>query len=571
MSAGSVSSGRGKTRRDDAKETETWGQPFPLGGSLDQLSNHTRQFVMDSESPPYKPRPSMTKLDSMGSSMISIAHFDDSLSDLRDNLERFSQEGTKARMTNKPSKQTRTASVLSSSHKKILIAYYIWLFTATAVFTGLAVSMHMQSKNAVYTTIGQCNNVSGNPYLQCICGQSQVTGDVSEIVDLRFMELNIHFGLERGAIYDTNSCQNPYNVALWWLAMKTESLDAKRLMTLFSLALLYLNLDGTNWNHQTDWMYHEVNECDWGGVTCSYELIADPSTTNVDAGVVVQLVLDNMKLSGSLPSEIGLLTDLETLSLGNNDFCGKLPKEILGLTNLQELSLQGNAFEGTIPDPTIFSHLKVLVLGNNKFSGVLPENSLYKWTGLQELILESNSFSGSLPSSLATLTQLSNLNLAKNTFKGAMPDIFALTDLKWLIVNDNELTGTLNNFFPDRLETLDMSNNMFNGTLPINYGSLSKLSICNLGHNKNLRGNLPSEYGLLYKLNVLGLSSCQLTGIIPSELGNLETISILDLGNNMFKGNMPMEVCKLKMTGFLQELLVNCAVNCTCCPNECDA
>jgi Leucine-rich repeat (LRR) protein len=50
------------------------------------------------------------------------------------------------------------------------------------------------------------------------------------------------------------------------------------------------------------------------------------------------------QLTGSIPSEIGILTNLTGLSLYNNQLTGSIPPEIGNLTNLESLSLWGNCY-----------------------------------------------------------------------------------------------------------------------------------------------------------------------------------------------------------------------------------
>ena len=54
-------------------------------------------------------------------------------------------------------------------------------------------------------------------------------------------------------------------------------------------------------------------------------------------------------MSGPLPPELGSLTNLEELHLGNNDLSGPIPPELGGLVNLGRLFLGGNEFSGCIP------------------------------------------------------------------------------------------------------------------------------------------------------------------------------------------------------------------------------
>ena len=50
----------------------------------------------------------------------------------------------------------------------------------------------------------------------------------------------------------------------------------------------------------------------------------------------------------SLPSELGLLTRLHILQLGNNGFSGMVPATFANLTKLDQVSLQGTDLTGTL-------------------------------------------------------------------------------------------------------------------------------------------------------------------------------------------------------------------------------
>jgi len=79
------------------------------------------------------------------------------------------------------------------------------------------------------------------------------------------------------------------------------------------------------------------------------------------------------KLSGTIPSSIGLLKNLVKLQLHNNEFASTIPNELFGNTALEELRLDRNMFEGTIS--TLLGDLVNLVdlrLGENLFTGSLP-------------------------------------------------------------------------------------------------------------------------------------------------------------------------------------------------------
>ena len=63
-----------------------------------------------------------------------------------------------------------------------------------------------------------------------------------------------------------------------------------------------------------------------------------------------ELHLYNNELTGSIPSEIGNLTNLERLYLYDNQLTGSIPPEIGNLINLTYLNLSYNQLSGGIPE-----------------------------------------------------------------------------------------------------------------------------------------------------------------------------------------------------------------------------
>jgi Leucine rich repeat len=90
-------------------------------------------------------------------------------------------------------------------------------------------------------------------------------------------------------------------------------------------------------------------------------------------------------LTGTIPTKVGLLTALNTLSLSDNKLTGKIPTEVGLLTNLEWLDLGWNEFTGTIP------------------------RTLGKLTKLEYLDLNRNQLTGRIPSSVCSIKTLERL------------------------------------------------------------------------------------------------------------------------------------------------------------------
>ena len=86
------------------------------------------------------------------------------------------------------------------------------------------------------------------------------------------------------------------------------------------------------------------------------------------------LDLKDSGLTGSIPPEIGNLTNLTYLNLRNNDLTGSIPPEIGNLTNLSSLGLSENQLTGEIPSEIgNLTNLTDLYLQTNRLSGIIPD------------------------------------------------------------------------------------------------------------------------------------------------------------------------------------------------------
>jgi len=91
-----------------------------------------------------------------------------------------------------------------------------------------------------------------------------------------------------------------------------------------------------------------------------------------------ELHIGDNEFTGSIPPEIGDLTNLTYLSLYRNQLTGSIPPEIGNLTNLTSLYLAHNSLTGPIPEEIWnLPNLEAFELQNNQLTGEIPESICY--------------------------------------------------------------------------------------------------------------------------------------------------------------------------------------------------
>lgn len=187
-----------------------------------------------------------------------------------------------------------------------------------------------------------------------------------------------------------------------------------------ALEALYTNTNGNEWVANIGWLQTST-PCSWYGVTCN------DSNTNVS-----QIILSYNNLVGTIPPEIGNLSELIWLDLGANELEGPIPAQIGNLGQLRTLYLAGNSLSGSIPTQLgNLSHLELLYLNRNKLEGTIPYQ-IGNLNKLQFLYLDGSKLSGVVPSSICTLDSLVTLNLDYNKLDIAETDsCITILDSEW--------------------------------------------------------------------------------------------------------------------------------------------
>ena len=236
----------------------------------------------------------------------------------------------------------------------------------------------------------------------------------------------------------------------------------------FALATLYFATGGESWQDNEHWMNHSVHECDYElvyNIPAAFDDDIDPYFKDIrhekgtcpgNSPAVTNLVLANNNLNGTLPPEFfRFLPKLTYLDLTENSLLyGSLPTELGRLSELNILFLDDCNLNGTLP---------------SEIGGLSIANTFSIWGG---------QLSGTIPSELGKLRWLEHLLLGANNLEGTIPDeLVMLTNLIWLALENNHLTGTIPiEVFGgmDMLAGLELNGNSFSGSVPSELGEIAE-------------------------------------------------------------------------------------------------
>ena len=346
-----------------------------------------------------------------------------------------------------------------------------------------------------------------------------------------------------------------------------------------ALIALYNSTDGPNWRVSTNWLsdrplgeWFGVSTDAAGRVTQLRLAILDSNTrqltTNGLSGSIPpelgnlsnlqRLDIIGAELTGSIPSELGNLSNLQRLRISYSELSGSIPPEIGRLHNLTSLGLVGNEFTGPIiSEIANLRNLRYLSLSHNRLTGTIPVE-LAQLRNLRDLRLDSNQLSGPIPPEIANLQNLRYLDIGNNFgLTGPLPAGFLNLGLDHFYLSRTSLcvpfttvfrqwfdsipNSTTSGFCPDPerdpLIALYRSTDGANWTVSTNWSSDEPLGAWH-GVKTDTDG----------RVSELSLGENNLIGLIPSQVGDLVSLVSLDLsGNAALSGILPRSFIKLSL------------------------
>uniref|UniRef100_A0A0E0MRN6 Leucine-rich repeat-containing N-terminal plant-type domain-containing protein n=1 Tax=Oryza rufipogon TaxID=4529 RepID=A0A0E0MRN6_ORYRU len=341
-----------------------------------------------------------------------------------------------------------------------------------------------------------------------------------------------------------------------WLDLGDCGLESNSLdPVLFKLTSLeYLNLGGNDFNESEipSAGFERLSQVPVQSIGQLHSLVSlDISFSSdlielFDHGYLInpwQMDLPNLT---ALVANLSSLRSLNVIDLQYNYLTGPIPEYFANLSSLSVLQLGYNKLEGWV-SPSIFQNKKLVTIDlhrNPDLSGTLPNISAD--SSLESLLVGRTNFSGRIPSSISNIKSLKKLDLGASGFSGKLPSSIVRLDLSF-----NMFEGTIPLPQNSRF-VLDYSNNRFS-SIPTNISTQLGYTAYFKASRNNLSGEIPSSF-CSNNIQVLDLSYNFFSGSIPSCLfEDANALKVLNLKQNQLHGELAHNInesCTLEALDF---------------------
>lgn len=192
------------------------------------------------------------------------------------------------------------------------------------------------------------------------------------------------------------------------------------------LEYLYNSTNGDNWIWRGpvgQWNFTDgSNPCviPWQGVTCSCVTQGFDDVCNV-----VELILEDYYLHGTLPEELSLLSSLQHFDVSSNLIRSTVPTSVGKMSSLTLLNINTNLISGTLPpEMETMSSLVYLNLEFTRTNGSIVPPFLCQMTQLTYISMKATFHTGTLPTCVGQFISLVKLKLEINSITGTVQCVY---------------------------------------------------------------------------------------------------------------------------------------------------
>eukprot|EP01084_Bolivina_argentea_P137845 242773_1 len=259
-----------------------------------------------------------------------------------------------------------------------------------------------------------------------------------------------------------------------------------------------------------------------------------PDCIGYDFSNLLVLQLGSSNIVGTLPTSIGLLTELRSIGLVGTQLSGIVPLELSKIKTLEWYLFQSNPnlhlsspHIELLCNYTNHSMFITLALSDVMFNGSLP-NCVNQFKNLQYLYLyELPNLYGTFPQFIGEFKHLFDLGIYDTSLTGVI-ELESLCDLT--------------NLFGIQIELHDQThqeNDSFTVAIPECIGNLN---VYDLGlYGNRIGSTIPTQMCELSQLETFQLSDTSISGSIPNCFTNLQNLVVLTIANNpKLNGELPV-------------------------------
>ena len=135
------------------------------------------------------------------------------------------------------------------------------------------------------------------------------------------------------------------------------------------------------------------------------------------------MFLGNNNFRSTIPTEVGLLTNLEYFYAEGNQFTGPIPSEMGQMTEIREIDFHDTLLTGTIPEELYEGTWSLVNMYD--FTSANLEGTISTLVGklhtIDWFLYGENSLSGSIPTQVQKMTSVNRFEVHGNNLSGSIP------------------------------------------------------------------------------------------------------------------------------------------------------